>query len=141
VNDDDDGDDAIVWFVDRSLGKGVARALVAAGESAIHHDEILPQEAGDAEWLPVCAANGWVVLTKDKAIRRRMNERDAHVAAGGRAFFLTSGTMSGAEMAACFAGQLEALQQLVASTPAPFLALVSRSTVTLHQEPSRRRRR
>jgi hypothetical protein len=111
------------------------------GEKVIHHDERFPQDAPDEVWLPACAEAGWVVLTKDKAIRRRVIEREAHVTAGGRAFFLTSGTMTGAEMAEAFVRHLPSMRRIVAEHPAPLLALVSRTSVETHQPPQKPRRR
>lgn len=131
----------VTWFVDRSLGRGVARALIDVGEHAIYHDEQFPQDALDEEWLPLCGERGWVVLTKDKAIRRRLLERQALLSAGVRAFFLTSGSMTGAEMAGAFLRCLPAMSQLIENEDAPFIALVSRSGVKIHVQPSPTRRR
>lgn len=122
----------VVWFVDRSLGRGVAEALRAVGEDVVHHDDEFPQDALDEEWLPVCGERGWVVLTKDKAIRRRMQERQAHLAAGGRAFFLTSGSMTGVDMAQVFVAHLGRMRRLVSTQPPPFIALVDRGGVKVH---------
>lgn len=43
-------------------------------------------------------ANGWVVLTKDKQIRRRTLELKALTEAGVAAFVLTAGNLRGEEM-------------------------------------------
>lgn len=57
-------------FVDRSLGKGVVNALRDAGARVEFHDDHFSQDAEDVEWIPKVSENGWVILTKDKHIRR-----------------------------------------------------------------------
>ena len=54
----------------------------------------------DPEWLPEAGRNGWIVLTKDKAIRRRPNEMMALMNSGVRAFVLAAGEITGADQAA-----------------------------------------
>jgi len=56
--------DEIVFFIDRSLGrKAVATALRSAGARVEVHDDHLPQDAKDEEWLQYVGARNWVVLT------------------------------------------------------------------------------
>jgi hypothetical protein len=95
-----------VFFVDRSLGKGIAEALRACG-LAVHtmasvYGEKRAQRLPDRVWLRDAGRNGWIVLTKDDAIRRRPAERDALIDAGVRVFCLTSAQLRGAEQAARF---------------------------------------
>ena len=54
-------------------------------------DGPVPAGASDSEWLPIVGADGLVVLTRDKRIRRRPIERQALLDHGVRACFLTSG--------------------------------------------------
>jgi hypothetical protein len=53
--------DEIVFFIDRSLGrKAVATALRNAGARVEVHDDHLPQDAKDEEWLRyVGEREGW----------------------------------------------------------------------------------
>lgn len=44
----------------------------------------------DVEWLPRVGANRWILLTKDKNIRRRQLEVDAILNSGVRAFVVTA---------------------------------------------------
>ena len=118
-----------VFFVDRSLGRGVAEALRKAGVEAHRHDDLFAQNAPDEEWLREVGRRGWVVLTKDKMIRRRPLERGALLSSGVRAFVLTSAQLSGAEMAAIFIRNLPRIQRLAQKTDAPFVAKVTRGGV------------
>ena len=94
------------FFIDRSLGKSIADGLRAVG-LAVHtmasvYGEERAQKLPDEVWLRDAGANGWVVLTKDDAIRRRPAERDALTEAGVRVFCLTSAQLRGAEQTARF---------------------------------------
>jgi hypothetical protein len=88
-----------VYFVDRSLGrKVVVEALRAAGETAQAHDDYFDIDAPDSAWLAEVTRRGWVVLTKDKNIRRNEIERTVIVNAGAACFMLGRGDLSGATM-------------------------------------------
>ena len=124
--------ESLVFFVDRSLGRGVAEALRKGGAQAEHHDDHFAQDAPDQDWLGEVGRRGWLVLTKDKEIRRRTLEREALLAAGVRAFVLTSGNLRGAEMAEIFVRHLRRMERLARRTPPPFIARVTRTSVELY---------
>lgn len=128
--------------MDRSLGRYVvADALREAGARVeVHHDHF-EDTAPDVDWLHEVGRRGWVVLTKDMAIRRRLMEREAIIGANVRAFFLTSGELRGEEMAAIFAKHLRRITSLVASHKPPFIAYVTRSNVRIAQYRKRLRGR
>ena len=44
----------------------------------------------DVDWLPEVGARGWILITKDKNIRKRETELRALKQAGVRAFVLTA---------------------------------------------------
>ncbi len=59
--------DALVFFLDRSIGKRViAEALIKEGIEAAIHDDYFEKDTKDSEWLSVLGKREWVVLTKDK---------------------------------------------------------------------------
>ena len=61
-----------VLFLDRNLGKHViAEALRSAGICVEVHDDHLPIDAPDEDWIALAGRKGWIVLTKDKNIRYR----------------------------------------------------------------------
>lgn len=64
------------------------------------YGETKAQEIDDAEWLVDAGRLGWIVLAKDERIRRRPAELEAIVAARVKAFYLTSGGITGPEQAA-----------------------------------------
>ena len=112
------------FFVDRCLGKTVANALRAAGASVEIHDDHYAQDARDEDWIPAVSAREWVILTKDKNIRRRHGEREALLLANARIFTLASGNMRGNEMAEIFVAHLDAMEQTALGLQPPFVAVV-----------------
>lgn len=64
-----------VFFLDRSLGKHVvADALRNAGLAVQVHDDHLPVDAPDVDWIGLVGHRGWIAVTKDKNIRYRTAE-------------------------------------------------------------------
>jgi predicted nuclease of predicted toxin-antitoxin system len=125
--------------VDRSLGLYVAEQVRAAAASygatvELHRDHFT-DDAPDTEWLTAVGARGWIVLTKDKAIRRKTAEREALVAARVRLFTLTGGNLTGEQMAQLFVTNLTKMARLVKRQNAPFVAGVTRTGVQLYQLP------
>lgn len=93
------------------------------------HDDHFPQDAEDETWLADVGARDWLVITKDKNIRRRPLERRALERAKVGAFFVSGGNMTGTQMAALLEKQLMAMIRFAARTTRPFLAAVSDSGV------------
>jgi predicted nuclease of predicted toxin-antitoxin system len=117
--------DRPTFYVDRCLGKAVVTALRAAGANVQAHDDHFAQDALDEDWIPQVAAQEWVILTKDKNIRRRPAEREALLTANARIFTLSSGNMRGADMAALFVLHLSDMEQVANGLRTPFIAVVA----------------
>jgi hypothetical protein len=88
---------------------------------------VFAQDTPDEEWLTRAGQEGWIVLTKDKLIRKRPIEREALVAAHVRAFVFTGGNMSGVEMAESIVAAIPRMLRVIAATPAPFVARITGS--------------
>lgn len=95
--------------------------------AAITHDSVFAQDTPDEEWLTRAGQMGWIVLTKDKFIRKRPLERKALLAAYVRAFVFTGGNMSGVEMAESLVAAIPRMLRIIATTPPPFIARVTGS--------------
>lgn len=107
-------------FVDRSLGRRlVPEALRAAGFSVVAHDEVFEQNTPDEVWLTEAGKSGWLVISADKAIRRKPNEIDALVRNNVRTAILTSGNLSGTDQATLFVNNGRKIQDVLMSTAAP----------------------
>jgi predicted nuclease of predicted toxin-antitoxin system len=112
------------FFVDRCLGKKVGIRLREIGVTVVFHDDQFPQTAKDSEWIPVVTASGWVILTKDKNIRRVGGEREDVLKAGARIFTLTSGNMSGQQMADMFIRNIDEIERIANASTPPFVYIV-----------------
>lgn len=118
----------VVFFVDRSLGgKFVVEALRAAGATVIVHDEVFSQDTPDVDWLAEAGRRGWVVLTKDSAIRRNPHEKTMFRAARVRVFALTRKDLSGLEMANLFVAALPGMLRRATAMAPPFVFSIARS--------------
>ena len=59
--------DDVVLFFDRNLGNHViVGALRDAGHRVEIHDDHLPVDAPDEDWIRLISSSGWIGLTKDK---------------------------------------------------------------------------
>jgi len=83
--------------VDRSLGRvTVPDALRKIGLTVKVHAEIFEHDdAPDTAWLQRCGEEGWIVLAKDKAIKKNPLERQAIFTHGLAAFFHYQGWCDG----------------------------------------------
>jgi hypothetical protein len=108
------------FFVDENV-IGLGRALANARDDVLHpgHPNLpaVPLRTSDPDWLPVIADLGLVVLTRDKAIRRKAGERELWLGHGLRVVALTgSKTMSTWEMLELVVRQWTRLEKLIATT-------------------------
>ena len=123
--------EASTFFVDRCLGKSVGVALRQCGLKVEFHSDHFDDDAADEVWISEVGRRGWIVVTKDKAIRRRAVELQAVVDANVRMFSLSSGNMTGEEMASVFVDNRLKMGRFIKGHPPPFIARVTRSGVVL----------
>ena len=90
---------ALTFFLDHQIGRYVvAELLRAAGATVEVHLDHFNGDAPDTDWIPEVARRNWVLITKDKNIRRNPLERAAYVSAGLRGFVATGQDMSGVDL-------------------------------------------
>ncbi len=94
----------------------------------MHHAHFA-EDAPDVDWIAEVGARGWVVLTRDKGIRRKDNERRAVKTAALRVFTLSGGNMTGEQMATVLVAQRARIERLARKQKAPLIATVSASEV------------
>jgi hypothetical protein len=116
-----------VFFIDHCLGtEKVAERLRRAGvEVRVLVEAGFREDAEDVAWLPVVAARGWAVLTKDKRIRRRAIEHEAIIASGAGAFVLAAGGLGGDAIAEAYARALPTMIRIWQARSRPFIATVT----------------
>jgi hypothetical protein len=113
------------WFIDRSLGRKIAVDLRAAGFKIEEHSDHFVHDAPDADWLAEVGRRGWLVLTKDKAIRRNALEMAAIVAGNVSCFSLGHGNLKAAQMAQAFIAARSAMQNALRRFEPPLTASVT----------------
>ncbi len=79
-------------------------------------------------WLRTVGRRGWVVITKDKAIRHRETELAALKTARVAAFVLTAKGLTGEQNGAVLAKALPAMIRFVTGNRPPFIAAVRASS-------------
>ncbi|MBI5937972.1 MAG: hypothetical protein HY850_09010 [Betaproteobacteria bacterium] len=88
-------------FIDRCAWSiRLGEALKERGIPFIPHHQHFEPACPDEEWLAVAGREGWIVLTRDKNIRRKPNELKAFRDHRVIAFVLTSGDASATDTAA-----------------------------------------
>lgn len=83
------------FFFDEGLGQNLAKAMRLVGKDVEHVLDKFPSGTKDEEWLDYIGRNGYVLVTKDKAIRKRPNEKAMLVKHKIVAFYLSGSEKSG----------------------------------------------
>jgi hypothetical protein len=91
------------------------------------------QDAQDAAWIPEVAAQRWVILTKDKAIRRDSIELRAVLTARAYYFTLGGGNYTGAAMAEVILYHRPTIERIVGHREPPVVAQLNRHELLLRK--------
>lgn len=120
-------------FIDRSAWSRVlGDALETADIPHVAHHQHFKHDCPDEEWLRGVSGRGWIVLTRDQNIRRKVNELRAFREAGLHVFVLASGNASAADHAALVVKLYPKFLTLVQKIPPPAMFSVSlKESITL----------
>lgn len=102
------------------------------------YDEFSGQD--DVDWLPVIGERRWVLLTKDKNIRKNQLEVDAILNAGVRAFVLTAANLHRDDMARLICGAMRKVYRICRQR-GPFIFNITGSGIVSQVSNRRLRRR
>lgn len=148
----------LISYLDANL-LGVARPLARIRADVIHpgHPACpeLHSHTKDEIWLAEAGRHGWVVLMRDKHIRRRPGERQALLDGGLRTFCLTSsGNSSKWEVLRLLVVNWPSIERTAHQRPGPYIySVTSRGVrplalgagadvlVSTHTRPARTRKR
>jgi hypothetical protein len=120
-------DPPLVFFIDECLGtQKVPAAVIAAGHGAKTLADTFGQGVKDEVWLKALKGSEWIVLTKDKNIRRRPIETQAYVESGLRVFVMTATDVTGDEAAAIIVNAIPKIRRFCRKHEPPFLAGITR---------------
>lgn len=97
--------DERVYYLDANLdGPELVKRLRSGGLPCEPHRDHFPSDARDEEWIPPIAARGWIIVTRDFAIKRRPNEREAWSSAGATVVMIRGEKLSAEDMAKMLLG-------------------------------------
>lgn len=120
-------DQPLTFFVDECLGtEKVPRALVAAGVLIKTLADVFDKGVKDIDWLSQLRGKDWIVLTKDKNIRRRPLEAQALIAAHLRVFVVTATDLTGDETGEVLVRALPRIRRFCDKHRPPFIAGITR---------------
>ena len=116
---------SFVFFIDRSLGRHTFPSILKKNElEAEAHDDHLPLDATDEQWLELVGRNGWVAVTKDRRIRYRALEMQALISSGVRTFVVIGKNKSAEDLANQFLKAKNKIYKILAIHKGPFIAKV-----------------
>jgi hypothetical protein len=84
------------------------------------HKSHFVQDAPDGEWIPVCAANGWIILTGDKGIENDGINRSAVINSAAKIFMLYDHKSRGLEQTAALIAARKKIAQTALNNVGPF---------------------
>jgi PIN like domain len=114
------------FFVDRSLGRVIIpEALRKIGLRVEVHADHFEHDAPDTTWLQKCGEEGWIVLAKDKAIKKNPLERQAIFTHGLAAFFLIKTSATGEENARAIIKGIQKIIGVLENQRRPFIARIT----------------
>ena len=112
-------------FIDRSLGRHIiANRLRAEGMAVQVHDDHLPQDAPDEEWIALVGRMGWVAITKDRGVRYRAAELQAIQRHSARVIVLRMKNATGPDIAELLVKGRRRIARFAAKTDPPFVACI-----------------
>lgn len=113
-------------FIDRCIPRSVARALASVRNDVEWLDDRFPPGTRDEVWLAEAGQRGWIVVTRDKKIRTRPNERRAIEDNQAGCFVLASaGNLNRWETLKIVVPTLDEMERLFAATPRPFIFTIN----------------
>lgn len=123
---------SLVWWIDRCLGaRIVPAALRAHGVDVRTYGQLYPSndDVADVIWIPEVTRRGWVILTKDREIRRNPAELSVLRAANARYVCLSAKNMTGEQQAECLIQHWRTVESVVIHKPAPLIVAINRGGV------------
>ena len=86
------------------------------------HDDHLPTDAPDEEWIALVGRKGWVAVTKDRNVRYRAAELVSIRRHSARVIVVRMKNAMGPDIAELLVKGRRRIARFAAKTPAPFVA-------------------
>lgn len=119
----------MILFIDRSLGKGIGRALRQVKRfpaTVLLHDERFPQRTDDDVWLARAGQEGWIAMGQDYSHHLFDVEKDAIRAHGVGMFYLWGARATQWEQFRVFARAWDEIEEASHRAP-PFVYRIRRN--------------
>lgn len=117
------------FYLDRNFRRHlIADSFRQVGHAVEVHDDHLPIDTPDEDWIALVAREGWIGLTRNKNIRYRQAELDAVRRFGARSI-LRAKNATGQEMADWFVRYAQRIQRFSKANFAPFVVGIDRRGV------------
>jgi len=122
------------YYVDASVPVHVAQALALVRDDILYPGAlgcpVMSPNVKDEVWLGIAGQQNWVVLMRDKAVRRRKWERQAIIDSGVKAFCMTTaGNYSKWRTLQLLAKRWDDIEDVAARIPGPFIYSVTQAGV------------
>jgi PIN domain-containing protein len=107
--------------------KKILAVLAKAAVRVERHLDHFVRGTPDEVWLPLVGVNGWALLTTDKRIRYRTNEKQAVIKHKVRMFYFSKNDLSGEQMASALETALPEIFKICARQQPPFFAAITKA--------------
>ena len=109
-------------FLDRNLGRHIIAARLRSEGMAFEvHDDHLPLDAPDEDWIALVGRKNWVAITKDKNVRYRTAELQAIRRHSARIVVIRMKNATGSDIAELLVKGRRRIARFAANTPPPFV--------------------
>ena len=109
-----------IFFTDRNLGKQFPNTLIKAGIKVEKHGDHFKDNAKDEEWLAEIGKRGWYIITHDRRIRYKPNEKNA-VKKFQVGLFVLVGKLPFSKLSENFILTLPKIQKFIDKNSRPFI--------------------
>ena len=100
--------------------------LTTLGMHVEVHRDHFQQDDADHNWIPICARNGWVIISGDKGLEKAALNVKAVTDSAAKVFLLTDNNMKGIEWAASIITGRRKMQKIVDENNGPFFATIGK---------------
>ena len=105
----------IKFFFDEGLGYNLAKGLNTLGKNVVHVRDVFKPGTEDVVWLEYVGKNQFALVTKDKGIRRKPNEKAMLLKHKVVAFYLGGSEKSGHDVLRQLVNAWENMEEKAAS--------------------------
>ena len=120
--------DRLTLFFDENFGRKKIKELLQGVDARVEvHADHFETGTEDAEWIPEVTKRGWIILSFDRRIRYKANERAAIREHRARVFFLTAAETTAEQAAQIVRAAIPRIEKLVQETHAPFYATINKN--------------